>query len=155
MSSKWLTRLLCVRRTSSPVVQYEGQDPDIKDREGTQPARYHKGLEKSTKVKRDAHFKAKKAGPAPGDATAKTEPSKYTKSFKDMYDEGFMDTVKSKTINKKQYQHALLTLKKLLTRKSDENNLTHSTQYYAQKVAKSYSGMNTKALHSMLGKWKP
>jgi hypothetical protein len=175
-------------KTTSPVVQYEGQDPDIKDREGTQPSRYHKGLKKSTKVKRDAHFKAKKDGPAPGDATAKTKPSKYTKSFKDMYDEdcwdgykqvgmkkkggktvpncvaeensqgineGFMDTVKSKTINKKEYQHALSTLKKLLTRKSDEKNLTHSTQYYAQKVAKSYSGMNTKALHSMLGKWKP
>ena len=175
-------------KTTSPVVQYEGQDPDIKDREGTQPSRYHKGLEKSTKVKRDAHFKAKKDGPAPGDATAKTKPSKYTKSFKDMYDEdcwdgykqvgmkkkggktvpncvaeentqgineGFMDTVKSKTINKKEYQHALMTLKKLLTRKSDEKNLTHSTEYYAQKVAKSYSGMNDKALHSMLGKWKP
>ena len=177
-------------KTTSPVVQYEGQDPDIKDREGTQPSRYHKGLEKSTKVKRDAHFKAKKDGPAPGDATAKTKPSKYTKSFKDMYDEdcwdgykqvgmkkkggktvpdcvaeensvgineGFMDTVKSKTVNKKQYQHALLTLKKLLTRKSDENQgkLNHSTEYYAQKVAKTYSGMNTKTLHSMLGKWKP
>ena len=175
-------------KTSSPVIQYEGQDPDIKDREGTQPARYHKGLAKSTKAKRDAHFKAKKDGPAPGDANAKTKPSKYTKSFKDMYDEdcwdgykqvgvkkkggktvpdcvaeensqgineGFMDTVKSKTINKKQYQHALMTLKNLLTRKSDENNLTHSTEYYAQKVAKSYSGMDTKVLHRMLGNWKP
>lgn len=175
-------------KTSSPVIQYEGQDPDIKDREGTQPARYHKGLAKSTKAKRDAHFKAKKDGPAPGDANAKTKPSKYTKSFKDMYDEdcwdgykqvgvkkkggktvpdcvaeensqgineGFMDTVKSKTINKKQYQHALMTLKNLLTRKSDENNLTHSTEYYAQKVAKTYSGMDTKVLHRMLGNWKP
>ena len=74
----------------------EKQDPDIKDREGTQPARYHKGLKKSTKVKRDAHFKkhGKKADddpsaykPAPGDATAKTKPSKYTKQFKDMYEE--------------------------------------------------------------------
>lgn len=72
------------------------QDPDIKDREGTQPARYHKGLKKSTKVARDAHFKkhGKKADdddsaykPAPGDATAKTKPSKYTKAFKDMYEE--------------------------------------------------------------------
>lgn len=73
------------------------QDPDIKDREGTQPARYHKGLAKSTKTKRDAHFKkhGKKADddasaykPAPGDKSAKTKPSKYTKSFKDMYGEG-------------------------------------------------------------------
>lgn len=74
----------------------EKQDPDIKDREGTQPARYHKGLKKSTKVKRDAHFKkhGKKADddpsaykPAPGDKTAKTKPSKYTTQFKDMYEE--------------------------------------------------------------------
>lgn len=72
------------------------QDPDIKDRKGTQPANYHKGLKKSTKVKRDAHFKkhGKKADndptaykPAPGDARAKTKPSKYTKQFKQMFDE--------------------------------------------------------------------
>ena len=70
------------------------QDPDIKDREGTQPARYHKGLAKSTKSKRDAHFKkhGKKADddqsaykPAPGDKGSKTKPSKYTKSFKQMF----------------------------------------------------------------------
>ena len=74
----------------------ERQDPDIKDREGTQPARYHKGLKKSTKVKRDAHFKkhGKKSDddasaykPAPGDKTAKTKPSKYTKAYNDMYGE--------------------------------------------------------------------
>ena len=88
-------------KTTSPVVQYEGQDPDIKDREGTQPSRYHKGLEKSTKVKRDAHFKAKKDGPAPGDATAKTKPSKYTKSFKDMYDEDCWDGYKQVGMKKK------------------------------------------------------
>jgi hypothetical protein len=186
-------------KTTSPVIQYEGQDPDIKDREGTQPARYHKGLAKSTKAKRDAHFKkhGKKADddssaykPAPGDAAAKTKPSKYTKSFKDMYDEdcwdgykqvgmkkkgdktvpdcvaeenivgvneGFMDKIKSKTLNKKQYQHALMTLKKLLTRKSkgSQGKLSHGTQYYAQKVAKTYAGMDDKVLHDMLGDWKP
>ena len=70
------------------------QDPDIKDREGSQPKAYHKGLSKAIKKRRDAHFKKgqdmddnnpaayKKA---PGDATAKTNPSKYTKSFKKMY----------------------------------------------------------------------
>jgi hypothetical protein len=81
----------------------ERQDPDIKDREGTQPANYFKGLKKSTKVARDAHFKkhGKKADdddsaykPAPGDATAKTKPSKYTKAFKDMYDEDCWDGYK-------------------------------------------------------------
>ena len=88
-------------KTSSPVIQYEGQDPDIKDRDGTQPARYHKGLSKSTKVKRDAHFKANKDGPAPGDANAKTKPSKYTKSFKDMYDEDCWDGYKQVGVKKK------------------------------------------------------
>jgi hypothetical protein len=76
--------------------QKEAQDPDIKDREGSQPAKYHKGLKKSTKTKRDAQFKrqAKMSDsnpaaykPAPGDATAKTKPSKYTKSFKAMFGE--------------------------------------------------------------------
>ena len=64
------------------------QDPDITKRKGTQPAKYYKGLSKSTKAKRDAHFKAKKPGPAPGDANAKTKPSKYTKMYHDMYGEG-------------------------------------------------------------------
>mgnify|MGYP000989033232 CR=1 FL=1 len=72
------------------------QDPDIKDRPGTQPKAYHKGLSKSTKAARDRHFKRgakmnddnpaayKKA---PGDATAKTKPSKHTKKFKQMFGE--------------------------------------------------------------------
>ena len=34
------------------------QDSDIKDKEGTQPAKYHTDLAPSTKKKRDAHFKA-------------------------------------------------------------------------------------------------
>ncbi len=99
-------------KTSNPVVAYEGarQDPDIKDKEGTQPARYHAGLKKSTKDKRDAHFKkhGKKADndasayqPAPGDKGAKTKPSKYTKSFKDMYDEDCWDGYKQVGMKKK------------------------------------------------------
>jgi len=73
------------------------QDPDIKDKKGTQPAVYYKGIKsKSTKSKRDAHFKkgAKMDDdnpaaykPAPGDATAETKPSKHTKKFKQMYGE--------------------------------------------------------------------
>ena len=72
------------------------QDPDIKDKEGTQPAVYYKGLAKSTKSKRDAHFKKGSKmdddnpaayKPAPGDATAETKPSKHTKRFKQMYGE--------------------------------------------------------------------
>ena len=72
------------------------QDSDIKDKEGTQPAKYYSGLAKSTKSKRDAHFKkgAKMDDdnpaaykPAPGDADAETKPSKHTKKFKQMYGE--------------------------------------------------------------------
>jgi hypothetical protein len=86
------------------------QDPDIKDREGTQPANYHKGLKKSTKVKRDAQFKKQTKmddddpnayKPAPGDKNAKTKPSKYTKAFKDMYDEDCWDGYKQVGMKKK------------------------------------------------------
>lgn len=78
------------------INQVTPQDKDIKKRKGTQPARYHKGLSKSTKASRDAHFKkhGKKADddptaykPAPGDAKAKTKPSKYTKMYHDMFGE--------------------------------------------------------------------
>ena len=70
------------------------QDSDIKDREGSQPAKYHKGLGKAMKTRRDAQFKKqtkmsdddpKAYKPAPGDKTAKTKPSKYTNAFKKMY----------------------------------------------------------------------
>lgn len=79
------------------------QDKDIKDKEGTQPAKYYSGLSKSTKVKRDAQFKRQAAmsdddpkayKPAPGDATAKTKPSKYTTKYKAMYGEGKEDSDK-------------------------------------------------------------
>ena len=64
------------------------QDPDIDDRAGTQPAKYYAGdMAKSTKQKRAAHFAKKKSGPAPGDATAKTKPSKHTIKYKQMFGE--------------------------------------------------------------------
>ena len=72
------------------------EDPDIGDRKGSQPAQYHKGLKKSTKKSRDAQFKKQAKmddddpaayKPAPGDATAKTKPSKHTKKFKQMFGE--------------------------------------------------------------------
>ena len=99
-----------LRKWLDAVELVEKQDPDIKDREGTQPSRYYAGLKKSTKVKRDAHFKkhGKKDDddssaykPAPGDKTAKTKPSKYTKSFKDMYDEDCWDGYKQVGMKKK------------------------------------------------------
>jgi hypothetical protein len=70
------------------------QDSDIKDRKGSQPAKYHKGLSKAMKQRRDAQFKKqtkmsdrdpKAYEPAPGDKTTKTKQSKYTKSFNKMY----------------------------------------------------------------------
>jgi hypothetical protein len=56
--------------------------------DGAEQPKYHAGMSDSTKEKRVAHFKAKKSGPAPGDATAKTKPSKYTKQYHDTYGEG-------------------------------------------------------------------
>ncbi len=64
------------------------QDKDIEDKEGTQPKKYYAGdMSKATKEKRAAHFKKKKSGPAPGDAGAKTKPSKHTLKYKKMYGE--------------------------------------------------------------------
>ena len=76
--------------TATKMAKNEGtaQDKDIGDRKGTQPARYHKGLSKATKIARDRHFKKgskmddndpRAYKQAPGDKTAKTKPSKYTK----------------------------------------------------------------------------
>jgi len=82
------------------------QDKDIKDREGTQPKKYHSGLSKSTKAKRDAQFKkgAEKDSDDPsaypdkhaGDAGAKTRTSKHTKKYHDMFGEGEVDSAKEK-----------------------------------------------------------
>jgi hypothetical protein len=77
-------------------VPKESQDPDIKDRPGSQPKAYHKGLSKAQKLARDRQFKRqakmrdddpKAYKPAPGDKTAKTKPSKHTLKFKKMFGE--------------------------------------------------------------------
>ena len=94
-------KLLDKYRKDTPG-QTEAQDPDIKDKKGTQPKAYYakdakgKEMSKATKSKRDAHFK--KYGKmddddpnaykkAPGDANAKTKPSKHTKKFQQMFGE--------------------------------------------------------------------
>lgn len=99
---KWLTDVEKVNPNDE--IEYEvhdfinegREDPDIGDRKGSQPAQYHKGLKKSTKQSRDAQFKKQAKmddddpaayKPAPGDATAKTKPSKHTKKFKQMFGE--------------------------------------------------------------------
>lgn len=84
----------------------ERQDPDIKDREGSQPAKYHSGLAKSTKTKRDAQFQkgAEKDPSDPsaypdkhiGDTGAKTRTSKHTKKFRQMFGEKEVDQVKAR-----------------------------------------------------------
>ena len=72
------------------VVDGVAQDADIKDREGSQPKKYYAGdMSKSTKEKRAAHFNKKKSGPAPGDASAETKPSKHTKKYHQMFGEMF------------------------------------------------------------------
>lgn len=63
------------------------QDKDIKDKDGSQPAKYHSGLSKDTKQKRDAHFKSKKSGPAPGDSEGKTKKSVHTKNYEKQFGE--------------------------------------------------------------------
>ena len=82
------------------------QDKDIADRKGTQPAKYHKGLSKATKIARDRQFKkqSKMADndpaaykPAPGDKTAKTKPSTHTKFVRKMMGEQPSHTDQTKT----------------------------------------------------------
>lgn len=93
---KWLDAVELVEKKAP-------QDPDIgKDVKGTQPKKYYAkdaegdDMSDATKKKRAAHFKKGTAKddddpsaykPAPGDKGAKTKPSKYTKSFKQMYGE--------------------------------------------------------------------
>jgi hypothetical protein len=99
----------------------EKEDPDLKKKKGTQPAKYFAKdaegdeMAKSTKDKRDAHFNKGKEKddddpsaykPAPGDASAKTKPSKSTnkmkKKFPDLYKESQMiDEDADKSLAKK------------------------------------------------------
>jgi hypothetical protein len=73
------------------------EDSDIGDKKGSQPAKYHSGLAKSTKDKRDNQFKkaAKKHHSDPsaypdkhaGDDKVQTKTSKHTKKYRDMFGE--------------------------------------------------------------------
>jgi len=83
-----------------PRLREVPQDQDIKDKKGTQPKKYYKGLSKSTKSARDAHFKKNTREPAPGDkeASKKDMPkSQHTLKFKQMYGEqDAVDRVKAR-----------------------------------------------------------
>lgn len=111
--TKWLSDLSEKKKKDDGDRTDVRQDKDIADKGGTQPAKYYAGLKsKSTKSARDAHFKkgAKKSDddpsayePAPGDATAKTKPSKHTKKFKQMF--GEVSTDESYEIGKDYADH--------------------------------------------------
>ena len=111
--TKWLSDLSEKKKKDDGDRTDVRQDKDIADKSGTQPAKYYAGLKsKSTKSARDAHFKkgAKKSDddpsayePAPGDATAKTKPSKHTKKFKQMF--GEVSTDESYEIGKDYADH--------------------------------------------------
>ena len=79
------------------------QDKDIKDRKGTQPAKYYAkdaegdDMSKATKQARARHFEKKKSGPAPGDKGAKTKPSVHTKKYKQMFGEAKIAALEKKS----------------------------------------------------------
>ena len=170
-----------LRKWLDAIELVERQDPDIKDREGTQPARYHAGLKKSTKAKRDAHFKkhgkkddddASAYKPAPGDKTAKTKPSKYTKQFKDMYENEEMELTfegifarsdgrgettpqmiarwASKTTKRKQYDQVAKYIRKEMEKEKGK----HSAEYHAAEVIRKFNlkGFDDRALAQVVRK---
>ena len=87
------------------------QDKDIKDRKGTQPAKYYAKdaegdkMSKSTKQARARHFAKygkkdddmdKNYKPAPGDAGGKTKPSVHTKKYQQMFGKESVDVLDEK-----------------------------------------------------------
>jgi len=101
---KWLSDIELLEKKKEAPKKVR-QDPDVKKAPGTQPAPYYKGVAKSTKKKRLAHFKKYSKydddnpaayKPAPGDATAKTKPSKHTLKYRRMYGEDAVEVAKKK-----------------------------------------------------------
>ena len=99
---KWLDSVELLEKERKKEV---AQDKDVKKAKGSQPSVYYKGLGKSTKKKRLAHFK--KYGKydddnpaaykqAPGDKTAKTKPSVHTLKYRRMYGEDAVALAKKK-----------------------------------------------------------
>ena len=114
------------KRVWLDAVKEAAEDPDLKDRKGKQPAPYYKGLKsKSTKAKRAAHFdkyaKMDDDDPraykkAPGDATAKTKPSKHTKKFQQMFGELYSEDFGVQEGN----------VKKALLKKADKSGMPYA-----------------------------
>lgn len=85
------------------------QDKDVGHKKHTTPAKYYAGLEKGTKEKRYTHFRknTKKSWkdpsayePAPGDANAKTKPSKHTEKYKRMYGEEQINNLQTENLSR-------------------------------------------------------
>ena len=139
-----------LRKMSSGVVAYnydlkfdEGshqrkvaQDDDVEDREGTQPAKYYKGVKsKSTKQARARHFeKGAKIDddnpaaykPAPGDKSAKTKPSKHTLKYKKMFGENKSDKAMMKKLTTKAM--------KAIPNSPDQKELIKQVNVYRKKL---------------------
>jgi len=156
------------------------QDKDISKRGGTQPAKYHKGLSKDTKAKRDAQFKKQAAmsddnpnayKPAPGDASATTKQSKYTKAYKDMYGEN-VTRADVKAINvkepdgkivirktKKDVQvegESLAKAKAAIKREKDADKEKHDRMRDAARTADTRSkNRQTEEVHEMAKRGRP
>ena len=141
-------RLRSARKPTNEARQ--PQDPDIKDRAGTQPKKYFKDLSKSTKAARDAHFKkyAKKDDsdpsnykPAPGDKSAETKPSVHTKKYKKMFGEAV-------TVGGKTYQDLELCgdAVKLFKRDIADDSLDKGKVEAAIRAVDNYLSIERKAL---------
>ena len=99
------------------------QDKDVKKVKGTQPKKYYKALKKDTKKKRADFFKNrpdyKKSDDdddykaAPGDKTAKTKPSTFTKKFKKMYGEEVLNEFTAAQIKTLEKEYAPLKGKRM------------------------------------------
>ena len=131
------------------------QDKDVKDKKGTQPAKYYKGLAPSTKSARDAHFKKGTKmddnnpaayKPAPGDKSAKTKPSKHTKKYHQMFPEkqDWVDRAFNavfRLTHPKAYKMALDMYKKMLEK---------GERSPVQKVAAAIKGINPRDFQDYL-----
>lgn len=107
---KWLD---AIEKVEDPSLEYEVADYSVQKESLNERMDYHKGLSKSTAAKRKAQFnkQAKMADdnpnaykPAPGDATAKTKPSKHTIRFKQMYGEQSVELAKDRIQREKEVE---------------------------------------------------
>ena len=140
--------------------QQEGvrQDSDIKDRKGTQPAKYHSGLSKAQKIARDRQFKKQTKmrdddprayKPAAGDKTAKTKTSKYTTAYRRMFGEDAVARAKEKIEREKEadkVKHDKM-MDRARIRKARQQNRETNPRESSNPVAKNLNKFNKPATH--------